>query len=61
MLKHNTNTEQKGINWSFINMGWQHPLEVVNSATSLPSSPHRKELDLAVQKSNLLLLNFNTE
>lgn len=38
MLKHNTDTEQMGINQSFINIGWQHPLEVINSARSLPSS-----------------------
>lgn len=54
-------TEQMGINQSFINVGWQHPLEVVNSATSSPSSLHRKELDLAVQKSNPAFLNFSTE
>lgn len=60
-MLNNTDTEETAINWSLINVDRELPLEVVNSATSLPSSLHRKEWYSAIQKSSLVFLNFITK
>lgn len=49
------------INWSLINVDCELPLEVVNAAASLPSSLHREEGCLTIQKSSLVFLNCTTE
>lgn len=61
VLKHNIDIEQTGINWSFINLDWQHQLELVVQWDSCQAYYKRRSQNSWLEKSNLVFLSFTIQ